>query len=97
MDIEISKVGERGQIVIPQDFREELNIKKGDKFIVVKTDNKLIFQQISKLKSKSLDQLKEDLIDMKIAEDRLDEIESGKSKVQSKEQFLKEMEDWVAE
>lgn len=97
MEIEISKVGERGQIVIPQDFREELNIKKGEKFIVVKSDDELIFKQMKKLKAKSLDQLKEDLIDLKIAEDRLKEIEEGKCIVQTKDEFLKEMEKWVKE
>jgi len=97
MDIEISKVGERGQIVIPQEFREEMNIRKGEKFLVVKIDNKLIFQQMEKLKSETLEQLKEDLIDIKIAEDRLKEIERGKCVIQTKEEFLKEMEEWVKE
>lgn len=93
----ISKVGERGQIVIPQEFRDELDIRKGEKFLVVKTDNKLIFQQIRKLKAKTLEQLQEDLIDMKIAEDRLEEIENGKFISQTKKEFLKEMEKWVEE
>ena len=30
MEMEIAKVGERGQIVIPQNFREDLHIKKGE-------------------------------------------------------------------
>jgi AbrB family looped-hinge helix DNA binding protein len=97
MDLEISKMGERGQIVIPQGFREELHIKKGEKFIVVKSEDKLIFQQMSKLKAKNIDQLKEDLGDMKIAEERLKEIEDGECTVQTKDEFLKEMKDWVKE
>lgn len=97
MEIEIAKVGERGQIVIPQDFREELHIKKGEKFLVVKSDNKLIFQQMSSLKAKTLEQLKEDLVDMKIAEDRLKEIESGQGIRSTKEEFLKEMRLWLKE
>ena len=95
MDIEISKVGERGQIVIPQEFREELRIKKGEKFLVVKSDGRLIFQQMSRLKADNIDKLKEDLIDIKIAEDRLKEIEQGKGVAKTKEQFLREMEEWV--
>jgi len=97
MEIEISKVGERGQIVIPQEFRDKLHIKKGDKFLVVRTDNKLILQQMSTLKAKNIDQLREDLIDIKIAEDRLKEIEEGKGLVQTKEEFLKEMKKWIGE
>lgn len=93
--MEITKIGERGQIVIPQEFREELHIKKGEKFLIVRSDNRLILQQMKKLKAKTLEQLKEDLIDMKIAEDRLEEIEKGKSIVQTKDEFLREMEAWV--
>lgn len=97
MKIEISKIGERGQIVIPQDFREELNIKKGEKFLIVKSNNKLILQQMSKLKAESIEQLNEDLVDMKIAEDRLKEIKEGNAIVQTKEEFLEDMEKWIKE
>ena len=71
MEIEISKMGERGQIVIPQEFREDLGIKKGEKFLVVRSKDKLIFQQMRRLKARSIEQLREDLIDAKIAEQRL--------------------------
>ena len=97
MEIEISKVGERGQVVIPQDFRNELKIKSGEKFIVVKIDDKLIFLQMSKLKSGTIEQLKEDLVDMKLAEDRMKELEEEKKISQTKEEFFKEMKKWVME
>jgi AbrB family looped-hinge helix DNA binding protein len=97
MDIEITKLGERGQIVIPLEFREELHLRKGEKFIVARSDNKIILQQMSKLKAKTIEQLREDFVDMKIAEDRLEEIEQGKSVAQTKEKFLEEMEQWVNE
>lgn len=97
MDVEISKVGERGQIVIPREFRDELHIKKGEKFLVVRSDDKLIFQQTKKLKAKSIENLREDFMDMKIAEDRLNEIEKGEAVVQTKKEFLDEMENWVKE
>ena len=95
MDIEISKVGERGQIVIPQEFREELKIRKGEKFLVVKSDGKLIFQQMSRLKADNIEKIKEDLIDIRIAENRLQEIEQGRGIAQTKEQFLRDMQEWV--
>ena len=97
MEMEISRVGERGQIVIPQEFREELDVKKGEKFLVVRSESRLIFQQMKRLKAETLEQLKEDLLDMKIAEDRLREIEKGKRIVQTKKEFLKEMEEWIKE
>ena len=95
MDMEISKMGERGQIVIPQEFRKELHMKKGEKFLVVKSNGRLILQQMSRMKAESIERLREDFVDLKIAEDRLDEIEKGKGVVQTKERFLREMEQWV--
>ena len=49
------------------------------------------------LKAKSIEQLKEDLVDLKLAEDRLNEVELGKAITQTKDEFLKEMEVWVNE
>ncbi|MAF37021.1 hypothetical protein CL622_07950 [archaeon] len=95
MNIEIAKVGERGQIVIPQEFRDELHIKKGEKFLVAISDNKLIFQQVGKLKAKTIDQLQQDLLDMKIAEQRFSQIEEGEAITQTKDEFLEEMDVWV--
>ncbi len=97
MEIEVSKVGERGQVVIPQGFRDELKIKPGEKFIVVKSDNKLIFQQMSKMKSETVEQLKEDLVDIKIAEEKFKELERGKVNSYTESEFLKKMEKWVNE
>ena len=97
MKMEISKIGERGQIVIPQEFRDELKIKKGEKFLIVKSDDKLILQQMTKLKAKNMEQFIEDLADMKIAEERLRGIEKGKKVVKTKKQFLNDMEKWVRE
>ena len=97
MELEITKLGERGQIVIPQEIRNQLHLKKGEKFLVVKSYSKIIFEPLRKLKAKIVDELKEDMIDMKIAEKRLKEIEEGECKVQTKEDFLKEMKKWVNE
>jgi AbrB family looped-hinge helix DNA binding protein len=97
MDVEISKIGERGQLVIPQDFRDELHIKKGEKFLVVRAGHKLILQQVSRMKAKAIEELHEDLIDMKIAEQRMEEMKSGKVTKLSKKDFLNELESWFEE
>lgn len=97
MEMEISKVGERGQIVIPRDFRNELKVRPGEKFVVVKADNKLIFQQMSKLKSETITQLKEDLVDMKLAEEKFKELEEGKVNSYTEKKFLERMKKWVNE
>lgn len=92
MTIDISKVGERGQIVIPHDIRKKLRIQQGEKFLVISQDDDIIFRPLKKVKS--LDQLEEDMIDMQIADRRWKEIEKGKKTVRSKENFLREMNAW---
>ena len=97
MELHTTKMGERGQIVIPQECRERLQMKKGEKFLIVETDGKLVLQQVKKLKAKTLERLHEDLVDMKIAERRIKELEQGKKIVQTKEKFLKELDTWAHE
>lgn len=46
MEFEVAKLGERGQVVIPQEFRETMNLQKGDKFIVIEHGDALIFKRI---------------------------------------------------
>ena len=90
--IDISKIGERGQIVIPLEMRQKLGIKPGEKFLVVNRDRDIIFRAISE--NKSIERIEEDLIDMKIADKRWKEIEQGKLKKSTKKEFLKELENW---
>lgn len=44
MDFEITKLGERGQIVIPLEIRNKLKLKKGDKFIVKHSEKSISLQ-----------------------------------------------------
>jgi len=46
MEFEVAKLGERGQVVIPQEFRETMNLQKGDKFMVIEHGDTLIFKRI---------------------------------------------------
>jgi AbrB family looped-hinge helix DNA binding protein len=46
MAFEVTKVGERGQIVIPKEFREEMHINKGEKFIVLRKGDSLILKRL---------------------------------------------------
>ncbi len=52
MDFEIAKIGERGQVVIPQSVRDEMSIHKGDKFMVLKRGDMLV---LKKLRAPSID------------------------------------------
>ncbi len=38
----LAKLGERGQIVIPQELRKKLKLKKGDKFVVVEREGTIV-------------------------------------------------------
>ena len=92
MELEIRQMGERGQIVIPQEFREKLKLKKGEKFLMFETENKIILEPMKKILAKNLERIKEDLIDIKIAERYWENVKKGKVIKQSKEEFLKELE-----
>lgn len=91
MDMDISKMGERGQIVIPQEIREKLDIEVGEKFLIISENDDIIFRPIKKIKT--IKKLQEDIIDMQIANKRWEEIEKGEYKESTKEDFLKELED----
>ena len=43
---EVTKLGERGQIVIPQEFRKSMGLHPGEKFIVVEIGDTLMFKRL---------------------------------------------------
>ncbi len=94
MEIGISKMGERGQVVIPLEFRESLKLQKGGKLLIVKEGNKLIFEAMKDLKAKNIEEIKEGLEDMRIANEFWEDVKKGKTIAQTKEEFLKDLEKW---
>ncbi len=46
MDFEIATIGERGQVVIPQSFRDDMSIQKGDKFMVLRQGDMLVLKKL---------------------------------------------------
>jgi len=94
MELEISKITERGQVTIPQEFRKELNLKSGEKIVFIKENGSLLLKPMKNIKAKSFERLREDFIDAKIAEKRLKEMEEGKVIRQTKEEFLRDLETW---
>jgi len=46
MEFEVTRLGERGQIVIPQAFREHLKLGKGEKFIVIEQGDSIILKRL---------------------------------------------------
>jgi len=54
MDIEITKMTSKGQVVIPQDIRKGKNLKEGERFLVYDIDDSVILKRIKNLeKSKT--------------------------------------------
>ena len=48
MDVETVKMSSRGQIVIPQDIREELRAKEGTVFAVIASKGTVILKKVEK-------------------------------------------------
>lgn len=44
----ITKVSAKGQVVIPKDLRERLNLKEGDTLLVYSTDSMLVMRKVTK-------------------------------------------------
>lgn len=57
MAVEITKMTSKGQVVIPQEIREEIKLKEGEKFLVYNIGNTVYLQRINAIeKSKSLEE-----------------------------------------
>jgi len=46
MEFEVATIGERGQVVIPQSFREEMGVHKGDKFMVLRRGDMVVLKKL---------------------------------------------------
>lgn len=86
---EFTRVSSKGQLVIPQDIRRDLHIKEGDVFATTSAHNGLIIMK--RIKDPIM---REDLMILKEVEEAWKEIETGRSKTMSKEDFLKEIKKW---
>ena len=55
--MEIARVTSKGQITIPRDIREKMNIKKGDKILFFENDGKYFLQNSASIAIKALEDL----------------------------------------
>ncbi len=51
MATSLTKVSSKGQIVIPKDLRERLNLKKGDTLLVYSTGSMLVIRKVARQES----------------------------------------------
>ena len=57
MNVEVTKMTSRGQVVIPQDIRENKGIKEGERFLVYDIDDNIVLKRIKNLeKAKNIDE-----------------------------------------
>ncbi len=85
MEFAIAKVSTKGQIVIPNPLRR--NIQTGDEFLIVKDDSRMILKNIKDMAK----DLKEDLIFAERVEKAWQDYDKGKFVTKSKDDFLKEL------
>ena len=88
MEIALTTLSSKGQIVIPAELREGL--KEGERLIIIKNDHQLIIKKVSELD----EQLKEDLEFARRTEAALKEYEKGTFKSMPFDDFIAEMKKW---
>jgi AbrB family looped-hinge helix DNA binding protein len=88
MDVAITKMSSKGQVVIPAEMRKD--IKEGEKLLVIKGDNKIIMKKANKLDK----QLEEDLEFARRTEEAWKRFEKGEFKSMDFDDFITEMEKW---
>ena len=88
MDVAITKMSSKGQIVIPNEMRR--NIHEGDKLLIIQNEGQLIMKKASKLDSS----LKADLEFAKRTEEAWKSYERGEFKSMDSKDFLNALERW---
>ena len=88
MEIAITTMSSKGQIVIPSELRED--IKEGEKLIIIKNNHQLILKKASELDKT----LKEDLEFARRTEEAWKRIEAGKGIKMDFDEFMEAMKKW---
>lgn len=87
-EIAITRISSKGQIVIPQEMREDL--REGDKLVIIKNNGQIILKKVDKF-SKNLE---EDLEFARRTEEAYKRYERGEFIEMEFGDFIKEMEKW---
>ena len=88
VNIEITNVSSKGQLVIPHDLRGD--IKEGDKLVVIRNGDQIILKKADKFDKN----IEEDLEFAKRTEEAYKRIEAGKGIEMDFDDFIKEMKKW---
>lgn len=85
-EIELTKMSSKGQIVIPKEMRE--GFKEGEKFVVIKTQNKLLLKPVKDFN----ENIEDDLKFAQRTEEAWKRYEKGEFVSKTTEEFLKELD-----
>ncbi len=88
VDIDITRISSKGQIVIPQNMRK--GCKEGEKFVIIKNKKQLILKRAADFKKN----LEEDLEFAKRTEEAWKRYEKGLFKSMDSGNFLKAIKKW---
>lgn len=88
MDIGVTKMSSKGQIVIPTEMRQDL--KEGDKLVIIKSGDQLILKKADKFDK----QLEEDIEFARRTDEAYKRFERGEFIKMSLEDFEKEIKKW---
>ena len=88
VNINITKISSKGQVVIPLDMRTDL--KEGDKLVVIRNKKQIILKKADEFD----ENLEEDLEFARRTEEAWKQIGEGKFTSYTKDEFLKELEKW---
>ena len=88
MDISITKMSSKGQIVIPAEMRN--NIKEGEKLVLIKNKNQIIMKKASEMDKN----LAEDLEFARRTEEAYKRYEKGEFISMPADKFLEDLKKW---
>lgn len=86
VQMDITRMSSKGQVVIPQELREDFS--EGDKIVVIRINDQIILKRADKFDK----QLEEDLLVARRVAAAWKEVDGGKSKKMSRENFLNELQ-----
>lgn len=88
MNIAITKMSSKGQVVIPAEMRED--IPEGEKLVIIRNNGQIIMKKANALEKN----LKEDLEFARRTEEAWKKYEKGEFTSSSYDEFLEELKKW---
>ncbi len=88
MEVALTKISSKGQIVIPAHLRK--NYAQGEELLIIKNKDQMILHRLKGMDKR----FKEDFAFARETEALLRKYEKGKFKKKTAEEFLKELEKW---